>query len=253
LPRLGAPFDVYLLQDLLEGNLPPYKLCIFLNVFRLDVKRRAALKRAIRRDKRMSLWIYAPGLIKDGLSLEHMTDLTGFRFGIGEQPWGPLVHITDFGHPITRDLNQDLFWGTNSKLAPLFHVDDPEAQVLGQVVYSQGNCKPGFAVKTFPEWTSVYSAAPNLPASVLRGIARFAGVHIYSDAGDVLYASRQLLGVHTAGGGNRTFKLPRRVEVVFDLFENKAVAKNAAEFEANLSRASTSLFYTGDSKTLTTL
>ena len=246
LPRLGAPFDVYLLGDLLEGNLPAYKLCIFLNIFRLDEKRRAALKKAVRRDKRTSLWIYAPGLIKDDLSLENMTDLTGFRFGMGEQPWGPLVHITDFDHPITKALDQGLFWGTNAKLAPLFHIDDPGARVLGQVVYSQGNCKPGFAVKTFPEWASVYSAAPNLPASVLRGIARFAGVHIYSDAGDVLYASRQLLGVHTVGGGNRLFKLPRPAEVVYDLFENKTIAKNTADFEVTLPRASTSLFFTGE-------
>jgi len=253
LPRLGAPFDVYLLQDLLEESLFPYKLCIFLNVFRLDEKRRGALKSAVRRSQCTSLWVYAPGLIKDDLSLENMTDLTGFRFGMGEQPWGPLIHVTDFGHPITKDLGQDLFWGTNSKLAPLFHVDDAEARVLGQVVYSQGNCRPGFAVKKFPEWTSVYSAAPNLPASVLRGVARFAGVHIYSDAGDVLSASRQLLGVHTSGGGRRTFKLPRPVETIHDLFENKTVAKNTAEFEVTLPPASTSLFYTGETRLLGSL
>jgi hypothetical protein len=253
LPRLGAPFDVYLLQDLLEESLIPYKLCIFLNVFQLDEKRRAALKKAVQCGQCTSLWIYAPGLIADNLSLENMTDLTGFRFGMGEQPWGPLVHITDFGHPITRDLDQDLFWGTNSKLAPLFYVDDPEARVLGQVVYSQGNCKPGFAVKKFPEWTSIYSAAPNLPASVLRGVARFAGVHIYSDAGDVLYRTHQLLGVHTSGGGRRTFKLPSPVEIIYDLFENKAVAKNTEEFDVRLPPASTALFYTGDARLLGSL
>ena len=253
LPRLGAPVDVYLLQDLLEGSLPSYRLYIFLNAFSLDEQRRAALKREIRRNNRTALWIYAPGLIKDELSLDNMTDLTGFRFGRGEQPWGPLVHITDFGHPITADLNQDLFWGTNAKLAPLFHIDDSEARVLGQVVYSQGNCKPGFAVKALPEWTSVYSAAPNLPASVLRGVARFAGVHIYSDAGDVLHASRHLLGVHTVGGGKRTFILPRPVEVVHDLFEDETITKNTTAFEVTLPRASTSLFYIGDSKTLTML
>jgi hypothetical protein len=253
LPRLGAPFDVYLLHDLLEGQLNSYKLCIFLNAFHLNGKRRAALKEAVRRGQSTSLWIYAPGLMADGLSLENMTDLTGFRFGMGEQPWGPLIHITDFGHPITKDLDQDLFWGTNSKLAPLFHVDDPEARVLGQVVYSQGNCKPGFAVKKFPDWTSIYAAAPNLPASVLRGIARFAGVHIYSDAGDVLYATRQLLGVHTSGGGKRAFRLPFPAEIIHDLFENRTIAKNAAEFEVTLPPASTSLFYTGDARLLADL
>jgi hypothetical protein len=245
LPRLGAPFDVYLLQDLIEGRLNGYKLTIFLNAFRLDERRRAALKNTIRRNRRTSLWLYAPGLIKHRLSIDNMLDLTGIRFGMGEQPWGPLVHITDFNHPITKGLPQDLFWGTNSKLAPLFFVDDPGAQILGQVVYSQGNCRPGFAVKAFPEWTSVYSAAPNLPAPVLRGIAHFAGVHIYSDAGDVLHAGRELLAIHTVEGGNRVFRLPRPVEVIFDLFENRLIARNTAEFETSLPPASTSLFYTG--------
>jgi len=245
LPRLGAPFDTCLLDDLLEKGCPPYKLYVFLNPFRLDGGRRAALKKIVRRDRRLALWIYAPGLILDDLSLENMQDLTGIRFGMGEQPWGPHVHLTDFGHPITRGLAHDLSWGTDAKLAPLFHVDDPGARELGQVVYSQGNCKPGFAVKDFPEWSSVYSAAPNLPASVLRGIARHAGVHIYSGAGDVLYASRQLLGVHTAAGGGRVFRLPAAVEVVHDLFEDKRVAADAAEFEVSLAPASTSLFFTG--------
>jgi hypothetical protein len=250
MPRLGAPFDVYLLQDLLEAKAPGYKLYVLLNVFRLDERRRAALRQAIQRDKRTALWIYAPGLIKDDLALENMRDLAGFQFGMGEQPWGPLVHITDFEHPITKGLSTDLFWGTNSKLAPLFYVDDQEARVLGQVVYSQGNCRPGFAIKTFPEWTSVYSAAPNLPSSVLREIARFAGVHIYSETGDVLHASPQLLGVHTISGGSRTFKLPRPAEVIYDLFEEKIIADNAAVFEVTLPRASTSLFFTGEARFL---
>jgi hypothetical protein len=251
--RLGAPHDVYLLQDLIEGKCPHHKLRIFLNCFRLDEARRAALKEALWSNKGVALWIYAPGLIKDDLSCENMQDLTGFRFGMGEQPWGPLVHITHFGHPITQGLTQDLFWGTNSKLSPLFHVDDPEAEVLGQVVYSQGDCKPGFAVKVFPGWTSIYSAAPNLPASVLRGIARFAGVHIYSEAGDVLYASRQLLGVHTVSGGRRLFRLRGSVDIVYDLFETKPVARNTALFEADLPPASTSLFFTGEAEIIADL
>jgi hypothetical protein len=141
----------------------------------------------------------------------------------------------------------------NSKLAPLFFVDDPDARVLGQVVYSQGNCRPGFALKTFPSWNSLYSAAPNLPAPVLRGVARFAGVHIYSGAGDVLQASRHLLGIHTVAGGKRTLRLPRQVEVVHDLFEDRTVGQNAAEFTVVLPPSSTSLFFTGDLELLAKL
>jgi hypothetical protein len=245
LPRLGAPFDVFLLDDFLAGRLRPYKLYIFLNPLCLNDKRRKALSKELRREGRTALWIYAPGYLKDDPGLENMEELTGIRFGLGEQPWGPLVHITDFEHPLTKGLDQDLFWGTNNKLAPLFYVDDPEARVLGQVVYSQGNCRPGFAVKEFPAWRSVYSAAPNLPASLLRAIARWAGVHIWNDAGDVLYADSSLLGVHSLAGGRRVFRLPRRAPAVTDIFANRTVARGATEFEVVLEPKSTVLYSIG--------
>jgi hypothetical protein len=245
LPRMGAPFDVFLLDDLLAGKLPPYKLYVFMNPFRLDGPRRTALANELRRDGRTALWIYAPGYIRDAPGLDNMEDLAGIHFGLGEQPWGPLVHVTDFGHPVTRNLPRDLAWGTNSKLAPVFHVEDPGARVLGEVVYSQGNCRPGFAVKEFGNWRSVYSAAPNLPASVLREIARFAGVHIYSDAGDVLYANRSLLGLHSVSGGERVIRLPRRAPVVFDVFKGGKVANDTAELRFVLEPRSTALFSIG--------
>jgi hypothetical protein len=259
LPRLGAPYDLYLMQDLVEDRLPPYKLYVFLNAFALDQDRRDRLARAVRRAGRTALWIYAPGYSKPGaspaLSLDHMTELTGFRFGLGDHPWGPLMHLTDLDHPITRGLPQDLQWGTNSRIGPLFHIEDPAAAVLGQVVYSVGRCKPGFGVKRLPapgggEWTSVYIAAPNVPAPVLRGVARHSGVHLYSEAGDVLYAAPQLLAAHTAAGGARTFRLPSPVEVVYDLFANRVVARGADRFDAALPKASTMLYYTGDIQTL---
>jgi hypothetical protein len=253
LPRMGAPFDTYLLQDLIEGRVRPYKLYIFLNPFHLDPARREALKRQVCRDGRVAVWLYAAGYIQHDLSLANMADLTGFRFEMGEHPWGPLMHITNFEHPITQGLPQDLFWGTNSRLGPLFHLDDPDAVILGNVVYSQGRCRPGFGVKVFPGWTSVYCAAPNLPAPVLRGLARFAEVHLYSDAGDVLYATPHLLAVHTAGGGERTFRLPKQVEVVYDLFAERVVARDTDHFEVILPKASTALFYTGDAGLLETL
>ena len=248
LPRIGAPHDTYLLNDFIEGKLKPYKLYIFLNAFHLDDKRRAGLKRELRRDGRVALWIYAPGYLKSGgegggMSLENMSELTGFRFGMGEHPWGPQMNLIDFRHEITAGLREDYFWGTNSLLGPVFHLADDGARVLGNVVYSEGRCRPGLGVKEFEEWKSIYSAAPNLPAGILRGMARYAGVHLYSDAGDVLYATKELLGVHTAGGGERLFRLPEKVEVVYDLFEEKEVARDTDEFRVELEPASTRLFY----------
>ena len=132
-------------------------------------------------------------------------------------------------------------------------IEDAEAQVLGQVVYSQGRCEAGMGVKDFGDWRSVYVAAPNIPAPVLRGITRYAGVHLHSEAGDVLYAIRQLLAVHTLSGGPRRFRLPAPVETVFDLFERRVVAEDADAFEVDLAPRSTNLYYTGSSAPLASL
>ncbi len=245
LPRLGAPYDVYLLNDFIKGRLRPYKLYIFLNAFRLDGTRREALNKELRKDGRTAVWIYAPGYIKDTTSVEYMKDLTGFTFVENSHPWPSFLHITNFTHPITALLPQDLFWNTDSYLGPLFHLADSDAQVLGDVVIAQGTCQPGFAVKVFPTWTSIYVAIPNIPAQVLRGIARFAKVHIYNDEGDVLDASRNLLSVHTISGGERSFNLPSKAEVVYDLFERKVIGRDTDRFRVTLSPGSTALYFAG--------
>ncbi len=246
LARMGAPYDLYLLNDFIEGRLRPYKLYIFLNSFKLDDSRRQALKKELRKDGRVAVWIYAPGYIKDTPGLENMSDLTGFQFAKNEHPWPSYLYFTRFGHPITANLNQDLIWGTDSRLGPQFYIDDPEPDILGQVVIAQGISKPGFGIKTYPEWISIYCAVPNIPAQVLREIAKFAKVHLYGDKGDILYATPNLLGVHTISGGKRTFFLPKKVGIVYDLFEQKVIAMETDQISVVLRPASTVLYYIGE-------
>jgi hypothetical protein len=250
LARFGAPFDHYLLEDFVEGRVRPYKLYLFLNAFHLDNERRAKLKSQLRRDGRIAVWVYASGCLAEDCSTANMLDLTGITFNRVDFPWPAFMHITDFTHPATAGLPQDLFWSFSSPLGPLFWAQDPQAKVLGEVALSLGWNVPGYAVKRFNEWTSVYIAVPNIPAPVLRGLARFAGAHLFSDAGDVLYASRELLSVHTVAGGKRTFRLPRRVEAVRDLFAGKTIAKNVSSFDVALAPKSTELYYFGDAAKL---
>jgi hypothetical protein len=250
LPRFGAPHDVYLLDDLLEGRLPPYKLHFFLNAWHLDDGRRAALKQRLNGSGATALWVFGAGYLNEMPSLDNMADLTGITFEHIENPWAMQLHVTDFDHPITRDLPQDLFWGTHSSLGPVFSAQDPDAHELGQVITVLGRCKPGFVIKDMGTWTSVWLAAPGIPAPVLRGIARHAGVHIYNDQGDVLHASRSLLSVHTVSGGQRRFCLPQPAEVVYDLHHDRELARGTAEFHAELAPASSALYYVGPAAAL---
>jgi hypothetical protein len=266
LNRFGAPHDLYLLEDLLEGGLPPYKLYVFLNAFHVNDRQRARLHQILGQGglPRTALWMYGAGYLNSdagdkAASLDNMTALTGFGFGMGQSFWSAKMHVTEFNHPITCGLPQDWFWGTDRAIAPIFHVADPQATVLGEVIYGLGRCQPGLAIKDFQPagaeqpFSSIYAATPGIPAAVLRGIARHAGAHLYNEDGDVLYATPELLAVHTVSGGERTFKLPRPAEVVYDLFNQRELARDAAQFCDKLAPASTMLYYTGSAERLAQL
>jgi hypothetical protein len=243
LPRLGAPADYFLLSDFIEGKLNSYKFFIFLNTFWADDERRRSITEKLNKSGATALWVYAPGYVGGGL--EGMKALTGFSFDIGDFPWGVSMGILNFKHEITKRLPYDFFWGNSSSLGPLFHLNDPDAEVLGQVVYSRGRAHPGLAVKDMDGWKSIYCAVPNIPAPVLRGMAEYAGVHLYSEDGDVLYAAPNLFSVHTIAGGKRNFVLKQKAALVYDLFEKKEIGTDLREFNISLEPASTSLFYTG--------
>lgn len=91
-------------------------------------------------------------------------------------------------------------------------------------------------------WTSVLSPKPNLPAGTLRRLAKQAGVHLYCDAEEPLYASAHLLAVHSLKGGERTFRLPRKCRRVRELFSDRVVAERAAEFTDRLAGPCTALY-----------
>jgi len=248
--RLGAASDYYFLNDFLDGKLKPYKLYIFLNAWFLDRMQRERLNTQLKRAGGTALWIYASGYIKDRPSMGNMTEVTGFKFAMGQLPWPAFMYVTNFEHQITKGLPQDLFWNYDAALGPLFSIDDKEAEILGNIVFSQGSCVPGLGVKRSDDWKSIYCAMPFLPAPVLRGIARYAGVHLYSGDGDVLHASKELVCIHSISGGQRTIELPYDVEVVYDLFEGNRIAGNTKSFDVSVLPASTNLYFTGGSRIL---
>lgn len=91
-------------------------------------------------------------------------------------------------------------------------------------------------------FTSVLAPRPNLPAAVLRGLAAEAGVHIYSQAEEPLFASRRLLALHSAAGGERHVVLPRSCRRVRELFSGRVVAENAGRFTDRLKSPDTVLY-----------
>jgi hypothetical protein len=249
--RMGAPVDWLLLSDLLEGKARDYRLYYFLNTFHFTAAEREAMKSLLRRDGRVALWLYAPGFVGErDYSVAYCADLTGIRLSMTERQWGAHIYISNFEHTITRILPTSTFWGTDMRLGPLFTVDDPGATTLGTVVINQGRCEPGFVIREERrpdgtlEWASVYSAAPGVPAGVLREVARYAGVHIYSESEDVLYADHNYVALHTVRTGTKTVHLPQRADV-WEVYSNRQVGQDCTVFDDEMAAGATHLYYIG--------
>jgi len=129
-----------------------------------------------------------------------------------------------------------------------------DTQVLGRLVLD-GEVQPGMAglcVRALAGegggWNSVYCAVPLLTPELMRSLARFAGVHVYRDSNDILYADRQFVAVHTgATPATDELRLPA-VSDVYDVFGRRVVATGVTSFTLDVPAYSTVLYYLGDAQ-----
>ena len=252
--KMGAPFDLYELKDIAHPKFPEYKCYVFLNCFYVPKAVREAVEKKVKRDGKVALWIYAPGLIdEDGLDQAKVQSLTGIWL-IAEDREAPQVQ--DPGLPIECrcPLAQDdsaLYqfvtqmrsadakrWGLDAPVSPTFRCEDALAIFLGA---SPATSRPNFCVKRLPGWTSIYAPGPAIPSSVLREIARLAGCHVYSESDDPFYCSSSYLAMHASTAGRKTFHLPRK-SVVKDALTGEALASDAEEFSVEMKQYETRMF-----------
>jgi len=240
LATMGAPFDMYLLSDIANASLPDYKLYVVLNPFYLTDATRAAIKAKVRRNNAVAAWFYAPGFVaQDGtLNAQGIGDLTGIavRESLEERPLH--LAITDFDHPITAKLRRSNLLPQTGPVGPVFWVDDPQARTLGRLV---PDGKTGLAVREFDTWRSVYSAVPTMSTSLLRGLARYAGAHVYSTSDDVFYANHHYAMIHTATAGAKQIDLPQARDV-FDALSGDVIARNTAVIRLEMPEQTTRIF-----------
>lgn len=235
----GAPFDLVMAADLDRLDYQRYKAFVFLDAFYLTPGQRQTITSKVKANGHSVLWVYAPGYVSDtGLSVDAMSELTGMTMKklAGAQtaciqPMGDVF----FPAPWRKVQSIGLDGVT---VAPAFAVTDPEAQKLGTIIGTQ-EC--GFAIRKFPAWTSLYTFAPPVSPEFFRAFYQTAGVHIYDDANDVLYADASYLAITGETGGKRTLRL-RAPATVKDLFSGATMASNAREFSFEFAPKTTRLF-----------
>lgn len=185
LARMGAPFEMYSLTDLAKVDLSRFRLVLFPNLFVVDDSRLRLLREKVCCDNRTVVWVYAPGIIRNGSYDEaNVEKLTGIPFGT-----------------------------------------------------------PGVSRRMMDGWKSIYVDKPNLPAGLLKTLAREAGVHIYSETEEPLWANSRFVALHTQQGGMRRITLPKKVAEVRELFSGQTIARDCDRVELTVEGPGTALLY----------
>jgi hypothetical protein len=255
---LGAPFDEYLLEDF-EVIDKSYKLYIFAGCFRVDRDTRKRIHEKLAAENATALWIGPGGLI-DGagnVSAEAAAETMGIRIKRESSDGWIQVDLTDDQHELTQGLSPGersfgnrvdvaeydqrggfLGCAQDYRFGPAFSIDDPDADIFGIL---RDAMSPGLAVKSRNDWTSIYSAAPMPPASLLRNALASAGGHIYSPHGDLIYANTGFLGLVARSSGARRVNLPKPMDVI-DANTGESVGESCQTFTVKMHAHGVRLF-----------
>ena len=131
-----------------------------------------------------------------------------------------------------------VLWGYSPGIIADGKYDPRQVEALTGIPWEAGE----LASREMDGWRSVYSPRPNVPADVLRKLAREAGVHIYCEAEEPLYANDRLIALHTITGGPRTIVLPKKCRRVTEVFSGRLVAENTDRFEDTLTPPCTVMY-----------
>ena len=118
---------------------------------------------------------------------------------------------------------------------------DPQFYVTGESLVSTEHGGVFAAKKMDGGWQSVYSLFP-LTRHHIRALCKNAGVHIYMDTDDELFANRSFIMIHTRTAGDKTIRLPGKFTVT-ELYSDRVIGKDISEFtEKDVPAAATRLY-----------
>ncbi len=226
LGHIGAPVD-YLLASDVEKNIGKYKFWIFLDVFTADDGFRNAVRK-LRTSNNVLLWFYAPGVIADGSdSTENIARLTGIK----------VRKLANGGSPEIL-LNDGRIAGAPEELPVLYSPLPGDSAVFGKYLDSG---EPAASVRMTGTARDVFWGGNVMEPEEFRHFAKLAGVHIYCDSDDVIFANERFLTFHASSAGKKTIFLPKKAAVT-DLFSGAAVSDTAEQFSFDAKLHETRIF-----------
>ncbi|HOH28417.1 MAG TPA: hypothetical protein PLC40_01975, partial [Candidatus Hydrogenedentes bacterium] len=230
--RMGAPFGIHLLSDLVAGNVPPAKVYFFANCYRLDAVQREAVLRTTR--GKTAVWFYGGGFLgetADDANLLQMTGMTVKR----SAPKPGKVAPENPAQGLASGLETP--FGTETVLDPLWTVEEPESEVIAR--YSSGAV--AVAAKQTPDGLRVYIGVLHCPAKLLRNILNASGVHVYTETDDVVLTDGHFFSVTATAEGTKSL-LFAQPETVTDILDNSVLAEKTVQLPLDMVRGETRLF-----------
>ncbi len=196
--KIGAPYDIFLSEDLEKIDLSKYKLMVFLNSILMTDDQRDLIRRVCNKDDRVIMWMYAPGLINRSISQEHVSSLLNMNAGFEEKKPALTVQV---------QLPQGEITYQGSAVSPFIFLKSGYDTALGTT--SEGETVIG--EKKEKGWTTVLASLPPVPWQVIQHYAVKAGVHIYCHNGEIVYANQSFLSVSSFRAGEKIITLPRKM------------------------------------------
>ncbi len=221
----------WLLDDLIQGKVPPHKLTIFLNAFMMDKSAKAAVLDYCRKSAGTAVWLYAPAYLSpDGEDYAGMESLTGFKF-------------TRFKSKTGKSVSAELVSGSKSTISFPADLNDyfavlPDESISVLARFPESN-EAVLAIKQHQGFQSIFSAAPQISPETWADIAEKAGVWRYVDTGSIVITNGHLLSLTAARkSGDITIKFPKKIRL-FDV-DGNTILKDSDSY--------TSFFKHGESK-----
>jgi hypothetical protein len=238
--RAGVATRFCLLQDITDDRAEPSEVYLFLNAFHLTADERARVRVRLSREAATALWLYAPGYIDAKASVENISATVGMHVAAFQGPTSTESTFALEGHW----LKQDQPFGVALEMAPLFYVEDSEADVLAKF---RAGGKASVATRYVDDsWTSVYIATPSLSPDLLCEILTILEQPFYVSSPqqtqfDTVHANDTLLAVHARHGGDRTVHLPQTCNLE-DLLDPNIGFPEKQDFVLPLRAGETRLF-----------
>ncbi len=245
LARAGIMVDYYSMGDLVDGNVPDYKVYVMINTIEINAEEKAAINKYLKNNGKVVLWQWLAGA-SDGkkINAQNMSDVIGMNVTFNTDELVLKSYFKDSDHWLLDGITaKSMGSGLGYREAsPVAIINDNRANVTKLASLYDDESYSSLAVMESKNWTSIFSSVPGYPVKMIRNVLKKAGVHIYSEnSDDVVYANSNYVGINTAYGGKKTLKLDGKY-AVYDVINQKTYSYSTDVINFTMTDNDTSLF-----------